>query len=326
MSYAVARTGLENCHNESGGGATALRVPSLDLSSREARDRLVDWCQASRECLMCGGTHFRSVFREGGVDIRRCCRCRHVSSSYVGDPHYAGFWGDEVAQCEHVYWNEARRRMHQDFFDRFVAGRSGRLLDMGCGLGFFLKRMTGYPAWDAYGCEISAPAVRYARDTLELQKVECARLEEAPWPAAFFNVITLWDVIDHILHPDMLLRHCHDLLATDGLCFIRTPNISIHLPRARLKKLVWGERADMTYLQPHDHFHHYSSSALRALMARNGFSRVEFVHLHAIDPASSTRRISSQLARSLWFHTARGLAAVSRSRVNIDNLYAVARK
>jgi 2-polyprenyl-3-methyl-5-hydroxy-6-metoxy-1,4-benzoquinol methylase len=216
--------------------------------------------------------------------------------------------------------------MHQDFFDRFVAGRSGRLLDMGCGLGFFLERMARYPRWEAYGCEISAAAVRYARQTSQLERVVCARLEEAPWPAGFFDVITMWDVIDHILRPDPLLRHCHDLLATGGLCFIRTPNVSIHLPRARLKKFVWGERRDVTYLQARDHLHHYSSSTLRTLLERNGFSRVEFIHLHAIDATSSKRRIPAQLARSAWFHAARGLARVSRGRVNIDNLFVVAQK
>jgi 2-polyprenyl-3-methyl-5-hydroxy-6-metoxy-1,4-benzoquinol methylase len=297
-----------------------------DALSGGHRNGPMDRCQASRQCLLCGGTDCRVVFRERGIDILRCRGCRHVWSSYLGDPHYAGFWGDQVAQEEHIYWNNARQRMHQDFFDRFVADRSGRLLDMGCGLGFFLKRMAAYPAWDAYGCEISVAAVRYAQETLQLKNVVCARPEEAPWPAGFFDAITMWDVVDHIPHPDMLLRHCHDPLARDGVCFIRTPNISMHLPRARLKKLVWGERADTTYLQPRDHFHHYSSSALRALLARNGFSRVDFVHLHAIESASSKRRMSSQLARSLWFHTARGLAALSRGRVNIDNLYAVARK
>ena len=281
---------------------------------------------AGRPCLLCGGRDFRPVFRESGIDILKCRTCRHVSSSYLGDPHYAGFWGDEVPQGEHAYWNRARRRMHQDFFDRFVAGRSGRLLDMGCGLGFFLQRMAGYPEWDAYGCEISAAAVRHAHRTADRERVVCARLEEAPWPAGFFDVITMWDVIDHVLHPDPLLRHCHELLTAGGICFIRTPNVSIHLPRARLKKFVWGERRDATYLQARDHLHHYSSATLRTLLERNGFSRVEFVHLHAIDATSSKRRMSARLARSAWFHAARGLATVSRGRVNIDNLFVVARK
>ncbi len=216
--------------------------------------------------------------------------------------------------------------MHKDFLDRFVVGRSGRLLDMGCGLGFFLKRMSAYKAWDAYGCEISAAAVRYARHTLGLEKVACARLDEAPWPVASFDLITLWDVIDHLARPDALLKHCHNLLTRNGLCFIRTPNIAMHLPRARVKALVWGERPDMAYLQPHDHLHHYSSSAIRTLLVHNGFSRVQAVHLHAIDSPSSKRRTVSRLARSLWFHAARGLDLLSRGRLNIDNLYVVAQK
>lgn len=298
------------------------RLPAV--RGHEHGDRTVNRSGDTRRCLICGGSTLRPVFIEQGIEILRCRTCGHVSSSYEGDPHYDGFWGETVADADHVYWNRARARMHQDFFDRFVAGRSGRLLDMGCGLGFFLKRLSGYQGWEACGCEISAAAVRYARETLGLENVMCARLEEAPWPRASFNLITLWDVIDHVARPDALLKHCHDLLATDGRCFIRTPNISMHLPRARLKALLWGERRDTTYLQPRDHLHHYSSVAIQTLLERNGFSRVQVLHLHAIDSPSSKHRTISRAARSLWFHASRGVDRLSRGHINIDNLYVIA--
>ena len=276
-------------------------------------------------CLLCGGTRDRPVFSDTGVTILRCRDCRHVFSSYPGDPHYGGFWGDEVAPGAHLYWSRARRRMHQGFVDRFLRGRSGRLLDMGCGLGFFVQVVARQPGWEAVGCEISEPAVRHARDTLQ-QQVVCARLEDAPWSAASFDVITMWDVLDHILAPDPLLKRCHALLKDDGLFFLRTPNISIHLPRARVRKLLRGEGAAVGFLQPRDHFHHYSPSTLRRLLERNGFSRISFLHLRPIDSDSEKPGLGGRVARSLWYHGARGLDAVSRGHLNLDNLYVAAQK
>ena len=123
---------------------------------------------APLECLMCGGRRHRPIFNESGIDILRCRDCSHVFSSFAGDPHYTGFWGEEVEDGDHFYWKPARARMYQDFFERFLVGRSGRLLDMGCGLGFFLKAMAPYATWEAYGCEISPAAAQYARQTLGL--------------------------------------------------------------------------------------------------------------------------------------------------------------
>ena len=279
-----------------------------------------------RQCLLCGNSRFRPAFTESGLDILRCVDCGHVFSSYCGDPHYSGFWGDQVEPGHQEYWSRARARMHQDFVDRFVAGRSGRLLDMGCGLGYFVRNVAGYPGWNAHGCEISEAAVRYARDTLKLESVVCARLEDAPGSRESFDLITMWDVLDHIASPDPLLERCHALLKEGGTLFVRTPNVAVHLPRARLNKLIRGERNDIGYLQPRDHMHHYSVATLRTLLERNGFSQLEFMHLRPIDGRSAARGLGGRLARSAWFHAARGLATITRGRVNIDNLFVAARK
>jgi SAM-dependent methyltransferase len=303
------------------GGVDHVRDP--EQRTRESRgipNEQAPWLR----CLMCGCTQHQVIFKEFDVDILRCRECHHVFSSFPADPHYGGFWGDEVADDDHSYWSKARNRMYQDFTKRFLVRRSGRLLDMGCGLGFFVKCVTGLENWEAYGCEISPAAVRYARKNLGLRNVLCGRLEDVELPQDSFDIVTMWDVIDHILYPDPLLQRCHTLLRSGGICFIRTPNVSIQLPRARIKKQLRGLRANVSYLQARAHLHHYSMSTICRLLERSGFTDTEFIHLRPVQETPGAILLPG--VKNVWFEAVRALAGVSRGHLNFDNLFVVARK
>ncbi len=278
------------------------------------------------KCLLCEGLLHRSIFNVFGIDILQCRHCRHVFSPFAADPHYDGYWGEEVAEDDHFYWSKARARMHQDFFRKFMAGRSGRLLDMGCGLGFFLKALAPYANWETFGCEISAAAVQYAREKLGLRNVLSGRLQDADFPRGSFDIITMWDVLAYILNPDPLLQRCHALLQKDGICFIRTPNVFNLVFRARFKKVVRGMRPDLAYWMSRNHLHYYSEVSIRCLLERNGFSGIEFVHLHPIDSVSSHSRVFVRGVKNACFEVVRAVAIVSGGRLNFDNLFVLARK
>jgi hypothetical protein len=85
-------------------------------------------------------------------------------------------------------------------------------------------------------------------------------------------------------------------------------------------------RPGVTYLQARDHAHHYSTSSLSRLLERNGFSEIEFLHLRPVQSLSTRHRWLVQGVKKLGFEAVRALAAVSRGRLNFDNLFVVARK
>lgn len=277
-------------------------------------------------CNMCGCTNTKAIFEEDGIDIVRCLNCDHVYSSFLADSHYDKFWGDEIGVGDHSYWSQARTRMHQDFITTCLTEKAGRLLDMGCGLGFFLKAIQPYSNWETYGREISPAAVRYARDTLGLTNVMCSRLEDTDLPQDSFNLITMWDVIEHIPTPDPVLRHCQLLLKRNGICFIRTPNVHLQLLRARVGRWLWRRDHGHTYLQPRDHAHHYSMRSIRELLERNGFTRIEFLHLHPIHSGFGNWSGVTRVVKNTWFQLVRGLAIATAGRMNLDNLFVIARK
>lgn len=280
------------------------------------------------KCLICGSMKQRAIFEESGIDILQCYDCRHVFSSFPANPHYDEYWGEEVAEDDHFYWNKARSRMHQDFFQKFLVGRSGRLLDMGCGLGFFVKGVSSYENWQAYGCEISPVAVRYAREKLNLQNVICGRLKDVEFPPNSFDLITIWDVLEHLRRPDPVLRHCNALLKEGGTCFIYTPNVRLQLLRARLMKLLMnmGMLYGDTCLQPRDHLHHYSISSIRNLLERNGFSNIKALHMHPIQSFSGRKSAIAREIKNICFNAAISLAIFTKGRLNLDNLFISAQK
>ena len=110
------------------------------------------------------------------------------------------------------------------------------------------------------------------------------------------------------------------------MCFIRTPNITVQLLRARLKKLAFGVRPNFAYLMARDHSHHYSMRTIRSLLERNGFSRIAFVHLHPIGATSGGNDAVVRLVKGACFAAAKALDTVTVGRLNLDNLFVVAYK
>jgi len=118
--------------------------------------------------------------------------------------------------------------------------KKGRLLDAGCGPGFVVKNISAFEGWEVYGCEISPAAVNYAKEKLGLENVVSGNISDAGFEEESFDIITMWDVIEHIPDPGPFLSGLNRLLKKNGILFVHTPNIKIQLPKAKLKKALLG--------------------------------------------------------------------------------------
>jgi len=102
---------------------------------------------------------------------------------------------------------------------KFVAG--GRLLDVGCGNGRFLRTMRSL-GWMVDGVEFSDDGVRVCRKA-ELP-VHHGDLASAAFPDAHFDVITVRHVIEHIPEPQPFIRELARILKPGGTLIMETPN------------------------------------------------------------------------------------------------------
>jgi 2-polyprenyl-3-methyl-5-hydroxy-6-metoxy-1,4-benzoquinol methylase len=140
------------------------------------------------------------------------------------------------------------------------AGDKGRLLDVGCGNGWFLDQMRQL-GWDVVGIEPDGEAASVAHEKLGLE-VFHGSLEEAKFPEGHFDAITMNHVIEHAIDPVGLLKECHRILRPSGKLVAVTPNIK------SLGRHMFSDA--WLHWDPPRHLFLFSSQALRASAERAG--------------------------------------------------------
>jgi SAM-dependent methyltransferase len=146
-----------------------------------------------------------------------------------------------------------------------TAKTRGRLLDVGCATGNFLAQIRERGNWEVYGVEINREAVEYAQQRFRLN-VFHGVLEEAHYPADFFDVVTLWSVLEHLHNPLETLGEVRRILRPDGILGFTIPfGDSLD---ARLFGPHWGP------LDPPRHLYTFTRTTLEQLLTRAGFEIV----------------------------------------------------
>jgi len=279
-------------------------------------------------CPLCGSLDARSVREE--VD------------TYFGKPVSVGiatcggcgmrFTSPRISEVNKVY--EARESVDPDYvrFHTEVKGPvfrralkrlgnvkppPGRLLDVGSGVGGFasVARSAGY---DVVGVEPSAADARYAREHLGINVVSTA-FESAPLPAGSADVVTMWDVIEHVEDPRGFVKRAREILRDGGWLAMRFPGSAFHRLKALSAALRGRPRAPVH--APVMHLNFFSPATIRRLLVEEGFDDVR-VGL-TIPEIHSGRRLVD-LARRTWHVCAVALRALTGS--HLDNLEVYARK
>nr|WP_246032151.1 class I SAM-dependent methyltransferase [Leptospira fluminis] len=268
------------------------------------------------------------VFIENRIPIVECLGCEHVYSTYIQKEHYNEYWGTDSKEYDLLWWDHAHREIYRDFCDKFLHSPSGRILDVGCGLGFFIRKIRQErPGWDAVGYEISEEAVRFAKEKNLLTNVYSGVVQESDLPEESFDIITLWDVIEHIPNPQSLLEYLHSLLKPGGFIFIETPNFPVQLIKARMKVLLLGRTPKAHYLEAKDHINNYKEKTLTFLAKSCGFSDVTFTMLKPISFVAGNPSKLGVIAKKCIYYASKFLHFVSLKKWNINlTLFAVVSK
>ncbi|RPJ76190.1 MAG: class I SAM-dependent methyltransferase [Desulfobacteraceae bacterium] len=176
------------------------------------------------------------------------------------DPH------EQVALSKAAFFQEALRCL-----DSKVARTPRRLVDIGCGFGYFLEKAQA-AGWEAAGVDIVPEAVLRAKSRLPAVEVFLGDLRGARFPSESVDAATLWDVLCHVEDPPAELKECHRILSPGGFVGIRLRNVETQLWLSH-----WYSRLSCILrrlgVKPLHVFHRYnfSRTAIERLLAGNGF-------------------------------------------------------
>lgn len=104
-----------------------------------------------------------------------------------------------------------------------VSGARRKVLDVGCSSGVFLDMMRT-KGWDVAGVELCGEFVKLAKELFGLENIFNGTLEEARFEDESFDLITMWDLVEHVPDPFSLLLEAERILKPTGLLLILTPD------------------------------------------------------------------------------------------------------
>jgi SAM-dependent methyltransferase len=118
-----------------------------------------------------------------------------------------------------------------------------------------------------HGVELSAEIAQHAVSRFGFSQIHVGTLESAPHENGSFDLVTLWDVVEHVPDPRALLARVHELLKPGGALVLETQNVDSSF--ARLLGPKWQ------HYKHDEHLYHFSPATLRRLLAGAGFDVVE---------------------------------------------------
>ena len=173
-----------------------------------------------------------------------------------------------------------------DEIERLAGSQRGRhALDIGCAYGFFVE-LAAERGLRASGIDVSSEAVKHARDVLGVHATAGDYLAE---PGGPYDLVTIFDAIEHLRSPHLFIAKVAGELAAGGLLALTTGDIGSLNARMR------GQRWRM--IHPPTHLHYFSVSTLTRLLERNGLAVVHASHpgvsrnLHSISHLVLARKL-----------------------------------
>lgn len=168
----------------------------------------------------------------------------------------------------------------------------GRILDVGCASGSLLW-MAKKKGFEVKGVEVGKKPAEFAKNVLGFD-VFCGQIQDAHYRDGEFDVVTMIHSLEHVPDPRRVLKEIHRILRDDGIFIAVVPNLA-----------SWSAQKDgidWIWLQPQNHYSHFTPETLKEMAAREGFlpkivseeGRYGEESINAIHDPESVQRIYSE--------------------------------
>lgn len=264
------------------------------------------------KCLICSHSAFRRLPRYSKDFLVKCRNCGFVFSQRI--PTQA----ELVEEYSSTYSrNDAispitLKRYDEIFLFLEQFRRNNNIIDVGAGNGHFIQaaKLRG---WNAFGTEFDERAVAICAS--KGVTMHHGKLDPSNYQPGQFDVITSFEVIEHINNPIEEVQNFFHLLRSGGLVYLTTPNYN------SLSHLLLREK--WTVFNYPEHLSYYTPRTLSRLFGENGFSvrdlRTTGIGITRLKASAgigtgSMKNVSTESVRKLT--EGKGFGALAKSTVN----------
>ena len=174
------------------------------------------------------------------------------------------------------WWNLVYSERYQRF-EKFLESGGRRILDVGCGPGFFIK-LGKELGWDTHGIEPSPKIANQAR-SLGLEIINADFNEDTTSNIGQFDVIHMQGVMEHLADPKKIIELCFKLLKPGGIfCTVvaNDYNPLQNILRKGFDYLSW-------WFVPPEHINYFTISSIRDIATTNGFQELNITTTFPIE-------------------------------------------
>lgn len=226
-------------------------------------------------CPLCGNHQFQTEFVKNGFQVQKCSACHlellnpQPSDGQLDEIYSSNYFlGDksEKSLAQVAEMKRATAQLYLKSLLNYGAPQGGRLLEVGCGSGDFLReaQLMGF---EVTGVEYPPYAVADARAKVEAGGglVYCGEVADLDLPQGYYDVCVLSDVVEHVRRPDQFIQLLHRLLKPGATLLLVTPTLSSW--SARLLGQHWMEYKT-------EHLYYFDNNTVQTLLFQNGFRQM----------------------------------------------------
>lgn len=224
-------------------------------------------------CKICGSDKTRRLYGTSTFNIFRCVSCGFIFNDkweqFSDQFRYVPGKSSDASSIKEIFDREK-----EIYYDRFRADlreiRSlmapGRILDIGCGPGYFLN-LAKSQGWEPFGVDIDNGMVEFCRRSLSLNVTQGV-LKSDSYPDNYFDAVTLFHVLEHLPGFDQTISDVANMIKPDGLLVIDVPNAG------DIRRLLFKENW-MQYRE--HHLWYFSRTTLGIILRKYGFEIIKCV-------------------------------------------------